>query len=77
MEKDVLGFKFQRRKIVKEKRLKPLCPDYKKSDFGNCLLAERCKNATYYNKFKPSGVCYGGTKKEEIEFRKGLRCFYN
>lgn len=75
MKKGSLNFKFQRRKIVREKRLKPLCPDYKRSDSDNCLSAEKCKNASYYSRFKPGGVCYGGTKEEEVEFRKGIRCF--
>ena len=68
-KKEKLNFKFERRRIKKEKIGHPVCPDFKKREFGDsCALAVKCKNATYMAEF--SGTCYGGSKETEIRDRK-------
>jgi len=67
-----LGFKYERKRIKREKQLSPLCSDYepKSETNDNCKSSALCKNATYFWKDQAMGVCYGGTKASEVEDRK-------
>jgi len=67
-----LGFGFKRKRIKKDKKMPPSCPDYKLTEnMGNCELAEVCVNATYsLSENSANGYCFGGTKKSEVEHRK-------
>ena len=65
-----LGFKYERKRIKRDKKLPPLCSDYDPDNSGYCKKANLCKNATYGSEEKPSGICFGGTKNSEIEHRK-------
>jgi len=67
--KEKLNFRFERRRIRKEKIGQPICHDFIKKEYGDsCALSDKCKNATYKSEF--SGTCYGGSKETEIRDRK-------
>jgi len=70
MIREKLGFKYVRKRIKKEIKLPPLCPDYEiKGSYDGCLKARFCKNASYGWKDEAIGSCYGGTKGSEREDR--------
>ena len=64
-----LNFRYERRRIKKEKIGPVICKDFKKKEFGDsCALSMKCKNATYRGEL--SGLCYGGAKGTELRDRK-------
>ena len=65
-----LGFKYERKRIKRDKKLPPFCADYESGKTENCIKANLCKYATYGRQDEAVGVCYGGTKSSEIEDRK-------
>ncbi len=69
MKKNIHGFKFERKRIRRDKRLVPICKDYESGFAANCKKANYCKNATYSWDGRAMGTCYGGTKESEIEHR--------
>ncbi len=70
MSKERLGFSFRRKRIKKDKKMPPLCRDYKsEEDSDNCEKSKFCKNATYSMEGTNFGICYGGTKSSEREDR--------
>jgi len=70
-KKEDLGFKYERKRIKKDKKLPLICPDYKaEGSFGNCEKAKVCKNATYGRQGEAWGSCYGGAKSSEMEHRR-------
>ena len=71
--KTMLGYKYERKRINRDKALPPLCANYLPSgSSGNCEKANLCKNATYCCwEGKEGGICYGGTKSSEVEDRRG------
>ena len=73
MGKDNLKFRYERKRIVKEKHVPALCPDYEpRFELGdNCKRADLCKNATSGWKNQAFGSCYGGTRKSELKQREG------
>ena len=71
MGKEKLGFKYERKRIKRDRELPPLCADYEPGDTRSCKKANVCKNATYNMPEQAMGSCYGGTKESEIEGRKG------
>ena len=70
MTKDIFGFKYERKRIKREKKLTIICPDYDANHIGSCKKAKLCKNATYGREGAPDGVCYGGAKEDELVHRK-------
>ncbi|MCX5750165.1 MAG: hypothetical protein NT099_00585 [Candidatus Saganbacteria bacterium] len=68
--KNNLGFKYERKRIKRDKTLPPLCPDYDPDSYGYCKKDAHCKNATHSEKDEASGFCLGGTKESEIKYRK-------
>ena len=66
-----LEFKFERKRIKRDKQLPPLCADYETKDGRDrCVKSEVCKNATYGWEGQAFGSCFGGTKGSEREERK-------
>jgi hypothetical protein len=66
-----LRFGYERKIIKRDKKLPPLCPDYKPEEGSDyCEKASFCKNATYGFDSKPMGSCFGGTRGSEIVDRK-------
>jgi hypothetical protein len=64
-----LEFRYERKRIKRDKKLPLLCRDFKKKEHSeNCALADKCKRATYRGEF--SAICYGGAKMSEIRDRK-------
>jgi len=71
VKKGVLGFKYERKRIKREKKLSPLCRDYEPVTYSNnCQKAKYCKNATYGREGKADGICFGGTDDEERKNRQ-------
>jgi len=70
MTKDIFGFKYERKRIKREKKLPVVCPDYEASSTESCKKAKLCKNATYSRQGELEGVCYGGAKEDELEHRQ-------
>ena len=64
-----LGFKYERKRIKRERKLPPLCPDYEPGSIGSCKKAPLCKNASNSIEGVEFGFCYGGTKESERESR--------
>ena len=68
-----LGFKYERKRLKREKKFPPLCPDYEPDSNGeNCKKAALCKNATYGWEGIEMGSCYGGTKEREREKKREI-----
>lgn len=66
-----MGFKYERKRIKRDKKLPPLCPDYQPIKYSDCCeKAKLCKNATYGFEGTAWGNCYGGTRSSEREDRK-------
>lgn len=64
-------FKYERKRVKKDKKMLPLCRNYKpREGLGDCEMANSCKNATYSIKGQDWGICYGGTKSSEREDRE-------
>ncbi|MFH1683887.1 MAG: hypothetical protein ABIA67_03290 [Candidatus Margulisiibacteriota bacterium] len=71
MKKRTLAFKYERKRIKRDKKLPSLCPDYESREGSNwCLKADFCKNATHVWEDKPGGTCQGGTIDSERQYRK-------
>ena len=71
MVKEKLGFKYERKRIKRIKKLPPLCRDYKPEEgLDSCEKAGFCKNATHSFEGQKWGICYGGTKSSEREKRE-------
>ena len=70
--RETFGFKFERKRIKRDKKLPVLCKDYEPGNTDNCKKGGFCKNATYGRKDQSYGTCYGGTKSSEIEHRKNI-----
>ncbi|MFH1361640.1 MAG: hypothetical protein ABIH69_03195 [bacterium] len=70
IRKGTLGFKYERKRIKRDKKLPVLCPDYEAGNTDSCKKAYYCKNATHGWKNEAFGSCYGGTKSSELEYRK-------
>jgi hypothetical protein len=69
-EKMKLNFKFELRRVKKDKIGPAICKDFKKDEyFSSCAWSDKCKNATYLFG-KRSGICYGGMRASEIEDRR-------
>ena len=64
-----LGFKYERKRIKRDKMLSPLCSDYIPRSTGSCEKADLCKNASHSMEGIEFGYCYGGTKESEREDR--------
>ena len=66
-----LNFKYERKRIKRDKKLPPLCSNYEPRGGSNCCeKADLCKNATRGIEGVAYGFCYGGTKSSELEDRK-------
>lgn len=68
-KKGSLGFKYERKRIKRDKKLPPLCLDYEPGSIGSCKKAPLCKNASNSIEGVEFGFCYGGTKESEREER--------
>jgi len=67
----ILEYNYERKRIKRDKKLPPLCPDYEVGEGGDkCNKSELCKNATYGWKDQAFGSCYGGTRSSEREDRE-------
>lgn len=65
-----LGFKYERKRIKRDKQLPALCPDYEPEEGrDNCKKSTLCKNATYGFAKHYAGYCYGGTRSSERKIR--------
>ncbi|MFH1683881.1 MAG: hypothetical protein ABIA67_03260 [Candidatus Margulisiibacteriota bacterium] len=70
MKKGNMGFKYERKRIKRDKKLPPLCQDYEPGSIGSCKKAPVCKNASNSIDGVEYGFCYGGTKSSEREDRE-------
>jgi hypothetical protein len=67
----ILEYNYERKRIKRDKKLPPLCPNYESVTYSNnCKKAKYCKNATYGREGKAEGICFGGTAIEEREDRR-------
>jgi hypothetical protein len=62
----LMGFKYERKRIKREIKMPPLCPDYDPEEGRDkCKKSDFCNNATTNYKGVALGVCYGGTRNTE------------